>query len=117
MRDITAPVGDWCDGVTQITFTPSGTRSTRNPSSSTGTATNRAPAARSAARSGGISRILDRNACFSRCHEKACEQIERLLCARGDDDIVRAAHDSARERHVPGDRFAQSRYARGLGRM
>jgi hypothetical protein len=41
--DITAPVGDWWDGVTQINFTPSGILSTRGPSASTGSGTRRAP--------------------------------------------------------------------------
>ena len=51
--DSATPVGDWCDGVTLITRISSGSRSTQRPSSSTGIATNCAPAAANAARTGG----------------------------------------------------------------
>ena len=47
------PRGNWCDGVTQITLVPLGSRSTRIPSSSTDTGVSFAPAIASTLRSGG----------------------------------------------------------------
>jgi hypothetical protein len=46
-----------------------------------------------------------------RRHQQACEQVERLLRAGGDDDVLRRARDRASEGDVLCDRFAQYRDA------
>jgi hypothetical protein len=55
-----------------------------------------------------VAGILYRNDSFVGLDQDPCEQIERLLGAGGDDDVVRAADDGARKRDVPRNRLAKT---------
>jgi hypothetical protein len=62
-----------------------------------------------------VARILERNRRASGRRQHAREQVEGLLCAGGDHDVLGITGDGAREGHVLRDRRAQRRLSLRIG--
>jgi hypothetical protein len=108
-RLIATPAGNWCEGVTQTTPI-----SFAEPVDAQAFAVQRnghelrAGGAECRAQAG-IAGILDRHARAPGRDQQAREEVEGLLRAGGDEDVVGAAGDGAREGDVPRHGGAQAR--------